>query len=133
MKQLNIYELQNSINKKQQNRTNVYEQILIKCHFKIKTAANKEQYEVIYDVPQYVVGLPLFNINKCIDFLVKSLNENGFKVVYNFPKFLHISWYPPKEKESIKNALDELKQDSSLLMHLIPYKNDKGKFTLNVD
>jgi hypothetical protein len=132
MKQLNIYELQNSIHKKEQNRTNVYERILEKCHFKIKTAANKEQYEVYYDVPQYVVGLPLFNINRCMDYLIRSLSENGFKVVYNFPKMLHISWYPPKESE-VRDALEDVKQDSSLLMHLIPYKNEKGKFTLNVD
>ena len=129
MKQLNIFELQNSINKKKQNRTNVYESVLEKCHMKIQTAANKEKYELFYDVPQYVVGLPLFNINECIDFIVKQLTNNGFVVNYHFPKILHISWFPHKEEISVKK--DEC--TPALLMHYIPYKNDKGKFTLNVD
>jgi hypothetical protein len=129
MKQLNIFELQNSINKKKQYRTNVYESVLEKCHTKIKHAAIKEKYELYYDVPQYIVGLPLFNINQCIDFMIRNLSDNGFKVLYNFPKMLHISWYPPAEQIERK----QLKQDPSLLMHLIPYKNEKGKFTLNVD
>ena len=129
MKQLNIFELQNSINKKKQNRTQIYENVLEKCHLKIKTAANQEKYECIYDVPQYIVGLPLYNINECMDFIINQLNENGFKVVYHFPKFLHISWYPPKEK----TIQTEIKEDPALLMHYIPYKNEKGKFTLNVD
>tara|TARA_Y100000389_G_scaffold90039_1_gene86577 strand:- start:1960 stop:2349 length:390 start_codon:yes stop_codon:yes gene_type:complete len=129
MKQLNIFELQNSINKKKQNRTQIYENVLEKCHLKIKTAASQEKYEYIYDVPQYIVGLPLYNINECMDFIINQLNDNGFQVNYHFPKLLHISWYPPKEEKLIT----EIKEDPALIMHYIPYKNDKGKFTLNVD
>lgn len=132
MKQLNIFELQNSINKKKQNRNNIYESVLEKCHIKIKTAANKEQYECIYDVPQYIVGLPLYNINECIDFMVRQLNDNGFKVTYHFPKMLYISWFPPSQ-EVTAAAQIEMKEDPALLLHYIPYKNDKGKFILNVD
>lgn len=132
MKQLNIFELQSSINKKKQNRNNIYENVLEKCHIKIKTAANKEQYECIYDVPQYIVGLPLYNINECIDFMVRQLNDNGFKVTYHFPKMLYISWFPPSKDETTVAQI-EMKEDPALLMHYIPYKNDKGKFILNVD
>jgi hypothetical protein len=97
---------------------------------KIRTAANKEKYELYYDVPQYVVGLPLFNINECIDFILKQLTNNGFEVKYHFPKMLYISWFPPKE-EGYENVAKEA--SPALLMHYIPYKNEKGKFTLNVD
>jgi hypothetical protein len=98
---------------------------------KIRTAANKEKYEFYYDVPQYVVGLPLFNINECIDFIIKQLTNNGFNVKYNFPKMLYISWFPPGEEQISKKEVKEA--TPALLMHYIPYKNEKGKFTLNVD
>jgi hypothetical protein len=98
---------------------------------KIRTAASKEKYELYYDVPQYVVGLPLFNINECIDFIIKQLTNNGFNVKYNFPKMLYISWFPPKDEERLIEK--QVKETPELLMHYIPYKNDKGKFTLNVD
>ena len=133
MKQLNIFELQNSIDKKKQNRTNIYETVLEKCHMKIRTAANKEKYEFYYDVPQYVVGLPLFNINECIDFIMKQLTNNGFNVKYNFPKMLYISWFPPRQEEYMGKKQIKEETTPALLMHYIPYKNDKGKFTLNVD
>jgi len=129
MKQLNIFELQNSINKRKQNRTQIYESVLEKCHMKIKAAAKQENYQCIYDIPEYVVGLPLYNINECMDFIINQLNDNGFKVNYYFPKVLHISWYPQKEQKSET----EIKEDPSLLINYIPYKNEKGKFTLNID
>ena len=139
MKHLNIYELQNTISRKKQNRTNIYESVLHKCHIKIRNATEREKYECVFDVPEYVVGLPLFNLNHCIDFLVKQLQNNGFKVYYHFPKLLHITWYPHTEEKD--NAIEyEAKDnptssvdDTSLLLHYIPYKNDKGKFTLNID
>ena len=42
MKQLNIFELQNSINKKKQNRTQIYENVLEKCHLKINRCQSRE-------------------------------------------------------------------------------------------
>jgi hypothetical protein len=130
MKQLNIFELHNSINKKKNLRQTIYHKILEKCHIKIKASAGKEFYECNYDVPHYVVGLPLFNINECIDYLINKLKDNGFKVDYFFPKTLHISWFPVSE---IKNEETNRNDSSSMLMNYIPYKNEKGKFTLNVD
>lgn len=141
MKHLNIFELQNTISRKKQHRTNIYESVLHKCHIKIKSAANQERYECIFDVPNYVVGLPLFNINECIDFILNQLTDNGFKVYYHFPKLLHITWYPQKEgllehkpspgSSTISSVINN--EDPALLLHYIPYKNDKGKFTLNID
>lgn len=154
MKQLNIFELQNSINKKKQQRVNVYESVLSKCHMKIQIAAKKEKYECFYDVPQYVVGLPLFNINECVDFIISQLQNNGFHVKYYFPKLLHISWYPEgttqnkRTQKSIEyqnhedniptllptyNNTHKYDDTSSMMLHYIPYKNDKGKFVLNID
>lgn len=132
MKQLNIFELQNSINRKKEHRNSIYERVLNKCHIKIKTAANKELYETYFDVPNYVVGLPLYNINNCLNFIIEQLQSNGFKVIYNFPKLLHISWFPTNQDNSNSNV--EVNDESSqLFLNYIPYKNDKGKFVLNID
>lgn len=162
MKQLNIFELQTSINKKKQNRISVYEEVLGKCHAKIQVAAHKEFYECIYDVPNYVVGLPLYNITECINHLIEQLKHNGFSVTYFFPKTLYISWRP-KSALAIEHTNTDLptrnapgagphrqprpetltdiskiqsnyqEPDDSMLLNYIPYKNDKGKFVLNVD
>lgn len=149
MKQINIFELQNSINKKENLRISTYEKILERCHQKIKNAASNEQYFVIYDVPHYIVGLPLYNLNNCIEFLITQLKENGFKVEHKLPKFLVVSWYPTQSTNTItynnqsnpnNNDIPSYQQNNNspidknqLYLNYIPYKNDKGKFVLNVD
>lgn len=129
MKQLNIFELHNSISRKKQLRINVFEKILSKCHIKIKNAATKELYTCIYEVPEYVVGLPLFNINDCIDYLMNQLKDNGFKVELIFPKSLVIDWSPITSDNKASSSYE----DTYMIDHYIPYKNHKGKFILNVD
>lgn len=138
MKQINIFELQNTINKKKARRTNVYDNILLKCHMKIEEAAKKENYFCYYDVPEYVIGLPLYNITDCIEHVIDKLKENGFKVHYLFPKMIHISWYPNSESQISQNQLltSQSHQDPSketLFLNYVPYVNKKGKFVLNVD
>jgi len=136
MKQINIFELQNTVHKKKTRRTHVYDIILQKCHLKIEQAANKENYFCYFDVPEYVVGLPLFNISECIEHLIDKLKDNGFKVDYIFPKLLHVSWYPVSEKrmDTLSNT-SQTKSDTkeSLFLNYVPYVNPKGKFVLNVD
>jgi hypothetical protein len=123
MKPLNISELRNRSQARQQRRVNVYNAVLSRCHTKIQTAAENEQFECVYDVPRYIMGLPLYNLDLCIDYLKDRLIANGFGVDYVFPKSLRVHWYPPKEPS---NEPDEQP-------YQIAYKNDRGKFVLNVD
>lgn len=129
MKQLNIFELRNNIQRKKNLRIEIFEKILLKAHAKILRASENEKFECTFDTPIYVAGLPLYNINNCIDFIINKLEENGFKVVYQFPKTLTISWYPPEQMKDTGNKTN----DESLYLNYVPYKNTQGKFVLNVD
>lgn len=129
MKQLNIYELQNEINKKKEKRKEIFTKIIDRCHNKIKTAAKHEQYSVIYEIPEFIPGLPIYNFNDCREYVIKSLENNGFNVQYQFPKLLYISWFP-KNQNLIDHNPDKLlfnQQD------LVPRKNSKGKFVLHFE
>ena len=109
MKHLNIYELHEEINKKKKKRSQSFDHVLGTCHQKIKNASKKELVKVFFDVPEFVIGLPVYDLTECIKHLIKSLEENGFLVQYFFPKLLYISWDfdEIKEKESwrIKKTL----------------------------
>jgi hypothetical protein len=120
MKYLNISELRRTVYEKERARINVYDVILEKCHNKITISAERELYECEYNVPNYVVGLPLFDVSKCIDYMQEQLRANGFTVRYVFPKKLVIGWHPTKtnEEETVPT---------------LGFLNDKGKFVLNVD
>jgi hypothetical protein len=75
-----------------------------------------------------VVGLPIYNINDCIEYVVGQLEENGFVVEHVYSKYIIISWFPSNKLEN-----NEHSDKNTLLLNYIPYKNTKGKFVLNVD
>ena len=92
MKKLNIYELHGEMNKKKENRMKSLDHVLERCHTKIRNASKKELARTWFDVPEFIIGLPVYNLNDCIIHLMTSLNQNGFVVKYFFPKVLYISW-----------------------------------------
>ena len=92
MKYLNIYELHDEINNKKKKRTKSFDKVLEICHQKIINASKKELIKVFFDVPDFVIGLPVYNLTDCIQYIIKSLEENGFIIQYYFPKLLYISW-----------------------------------------
>lgn len=92
MKRLNIYELHSEINKKKEHRTKSLDHVLERCHTKIRNASKKELHRTWFEVPEFIIGLPVYNLNDCIIHLMTSLNQNGFVVKYFFPKVLYISW-----------------------------------------
>jgi hypothetical protein len=107
MKKLNIYELHSEMNRRKQNRTKSLDHVLERCHNKIRNASKKELARCLFDVPEFVIGLPVYNLNDCIIHLMTSLNQNGFVVKYYFPKLLYISWDFDEINHSQNNALSK--------------------------
>lgn len=99
MKRLNILELHRTINEKNNRKNECYDKVLEICHKKINMAANHRQLRCMIEVPEYVCGYPLYDLNNCIKYLLDSLKVNGFLVKYYFPKVLYVSW----DFEEIKN------------------------------
>jgi hypothetical protein len=92
MKSLNILELHRTINAKKSLQKEVYENILSKCHRRIELMTSHCKLKCFFDIPTYVIGYPLYDLNKCIEFVMESLTKNGFIVKYYFPTYIYISW-----------------------------------------
>jgi hypothetical protein len=92
MNNVNIYDLYRGIQTKKLKRLECYEVVLEKCCTKIKSAANNEQFKIIYEVPEMVIGLPAYKIDYCIAFIIARLRKNGFIVEYIYPRALYVSW-----------------------------------------
>lgn len=69
-----------------------FEKVCELCFLKIHTAVNLNSYTCLFEVPEFIMGYPLFNINECIIYIIGKLKDYGYKVNYFFPKLLHISW-----------------------------------------
>lgn len=92
MKRINILDLHRMVNEKKDKQNFCYEKLLEMTHNKVKRAAAQKSLRCLFEVPSYVFGYPLFDLNECIDFIVQELKANGFVVNYYFPNKIYISW-----------------------------------------
>jgi len=70
----------------------VYEKILFKIYKKIKIVNKRKQYNLVYEVPNYMFGHALYNVRACIVFIMVALRKKGLFVKYTYPNILIISW-----------------------------------------
>ena len=78
--------------KKSERRLHVYRKILQKCHSRIQTNADNGALHCWYVVPDFVFGLPLFNVAECTHYLLAALRDNGFETMLMPPKTIFIDW-----------------------------------------
>ena len=76
---IDINELSKERKQLQKRKQNVYKNILKKIYNKIKLA-NKLNNYCYYVIPNFVLGMPLFDVNKCSDYIYDNLVNKGFKV-----------------------------------------------------
>ena len=80
MSQLNIRDLYTSAKRTELEKYKLFDEVLIKCHKKIKLNADNKKTECIFQIPPFIFGKPLYNIDNLQDYIIKSLRMNGFEV-----------------------------------------------------
>ena len=89
---ININDLYNTQKNRQINKMNCFKKILQKCYNRIKTVAQKSETFCFYLVPEFSIGIPLYNVYQCANFIIDSLKQSGFNILYIRPNLLYISW-----------------------------------------
>lgn len=135
MKKLNILELHRTLNDLNNKQNECFEKIVELCHKRIISQTKMRRQNCFYEVPLYLIGYPIFDIGKCIEYVKKSLEADGFLVKYYFPKFLYISWdlneiQEYKQPERSKAMLPKSLKEDSLLMNHKSAKNILGYTTV---
>ena len=127
MKRINILDLHRTINEKKEKHAKCFEKVLDMVHNKIKKSAEMKQLHCMYIVPTFIFGYPLFNLNECIQYLVKELKANGFLVTYMFPNKLYISW-DLKEIDENKRIIEPVVEKQPLATTTTLRPNSLMKF-----
>jgi len=131
---INIYDLYRNIDEVKQKKNVSYNEVLIIIHERIKKASLKEKYKIVYEVPEYLFGIPTYNLNKCLAYIMKELRSNGFLVKYYFPKILYISWDPveitnyKKERKLYEKKFKDLNKDLMKISNSAPNHNNSNNF-----
>jgi len=99
--QINISELYSMQKKQAQKRTVCFDKILEMCHNRIKSIATINGQNTFYEIPAFLLGFPLYNLDECLNYIVHALRKNGF-LVQILPKphiaVIYISWDPEELK-----------------------------------
>ncbi len=89
------------------HKIKIYQKILTRIHNKIKHTSkirNNKKF-CMYLLPEFILGVPRYNINNCTTYVIDKLMNNGFHVKYTHPNLLWISWQhyiPQYERSNIK-------------------------------
>ena len=129
MSTLNINDLYDSINNKNFKRLKKFDDILLQIHRRIKYHADLEQTFCLYNIPEFIFGIPLYNVNDLKKYIINTLKKNGFKILYFHPNTIFISWDVEnkiKDKNNEKN-----KKNKNNNFKLIDEYNPKGNFVYN--
>lgn len=89
---LSIHEVNRYMENKKRENYATFELIYEKCKKMILKYAENEKYRFFFEVPEFILGLPVYKLNDAIEYIVDKLQKSGFLVKYYFPKYVYISW-----------------------------------------
>ena len=114
---LNMDELFKQRKISEEHKIKIYQRILARVHTKIKTTSrmriNKSKTNLLssndkfcfFLIPEFVLGIPRYNLVNCTSYIIEKLIDNGFMIKYTHPNLLFISWrhyIPHYERAQIK-------------------------------
>ena len=65
--------------------------VLKKIHNRIKYNARIEKTFCFFQIPEFIIGVPLYNIDDLKKYLIDSLQKDGFQLIYIDPNWLFIT------------------------------------------
>jgi hypothetical protein len=112
MSQLKISDLYKEINSKKIKKLEIFDSILKKCHQRILYNSKLERTYCFFNIPEFIFGVPLYDINELTKYMINSLVTNGFKVKYFDPNVIFITWNDKTYEISMKQPTQKLIQKS---------------------
>lgn len=114
-----VYDIKREYYEREKRRLNIYKKITSNCFKKIKLAVENDEFYCFYSIPEYIPGIPLFNMTDCVLFMLNELKSKGFISRYVHPFMLYINWNvnkpvlriaetPTPQSKPSNNLLDNL-------------------------
>ena len=122
MSYLNINELHTQINEKEIKKLEKYDDILKKCHNRIKYYSQINRTYCFFQIPEFILGMPLFDVSELRIYIINSLQNNGFTIIYIDPNWVFINWEIKKDSKKITQPKSQAKKSSKVYRSVESYK-----------
>ncbi len=80
--------------KREKIKIETFKKVYATIEKKIVLASASNYYYVWYEVPEFILGLPTYNLSDCIDYVKNKLTENQFEYSVYIPNIILIKWFP---------------------------------------
>ncbi len=81
---------------REERKKATFDKIYVHIEKKIVTASAGDYYYTWYQIPEFLVGLPMYSVDECQQYIQKKLKSNGFDTDFFPPNIIHIKWFPKK-------------------------------------
>ena len=115
MTSLNIGELYETINNKNKVRMEKFDMILQRIHSRIKYNARLEKTYCFFQIPEFIIGVPLYNVSDLRNYIINSLKRNGFHILYIDPNWVYISWSKEDRGKPVKKEVKKKDKNYKLI------------------
>ena len=92
MSDITASDLNKSKEEKNLKRNSIYRKILEKCLIKIQKVNNMNNNQMVYEVPGFLFGSPLYKYEDCVIYLENKLKKEILKLKKINDTALLISW-----------------------------------------
>tara|TARA_Y100000389_G_scaffold191389_1_gene217513 strand:+ start:1380 stop:1811 length:432 start_codon:yes stop_codon:yes gene_type:complete len=127
MSSLNINTLYETMYGRNIKRYQKFDDILKRLHNRIKYHAGNEKTYCFFQIPEFIIGVPLYNINDLKEYLVKSLQKDGFEYMYIEPNWLFVTW-ELKKNQKIPSPKQKKQKDQGNYKLIDEYKPSGGLY-----
>jgi len=79
--------------KREERKKITFEKIYSVIEKKIIMASAGDFYYTWYQIPEFLVGLPMYSVDECQNYIQDKLKLNGFVVEFFLPNILLIKWF----------------------------------------
>jgi hypothetical protein len=87
-------EARNALHTRRASAQTAFHPVLRMCDAKIRTAVSHLQEGCRFDVPEFILGVPRYDLHDCIRAVMTHLVQHGFRVHFFYPRTLAIRWTP---------------------------------------
>lgn len=112
--EIDVAELRRAMEQKEARHLDTFRIVLERCYRLIRRFASVRKYACAFEVPEFIPGHPLYDIMKCIEYVVRNLASNGYAVQYVMPRTILVSWQivQSKQQDAVIRSILQLQQKS---------------------
>lgn len=72
----------------------IFDKIYNMIEKKINIASQVNFYFTWYQVPEFLIGMPIYSVEQCQIYVQQKLKQNGFETEFYMPNIILIKWFP---------------------------------------